>query len=582
MNRMNNPEPIPEELLSALLDGELNDAEVEQVNRALANDANLRVTFEELKQLRGELRSLPRHSLSVDFAERVTAACRDVEQSPQDGGRAVELAPASLSAAPVADTPRAVGRSSRLRMIMAVGAMAATILIGLFAINAGRPDLSVAMNDADIDPSSAEQKSGTSELAAPADGFAADGFAADEFAADDIAARNVPELDTMALDVPAQRQEFSLAAEESLVEESRNGVALAEAADVPVPGTPVPSTPVLRFDGGVPEAAVAYDAASLPNTIDPTVAANALDAGVDLADGVQQQEPLATRGGEYDVVVRLVATESERLQLASVASLASTSPPNADFNSAVSFRFFESTPRSAEAEVLQDAGVEKPVDAAASEMRVIEGTAAEIATIFASLNLQPVSTGSPNQNQLAALGIVEPPAMRAKRGVARESLARGAASASPSRTANMYAIQPSQSPRPNASVTPSIVANAPASRAQSAVPPTSSADDPKIASATLNQSVPQPQSAMRRYQSEDDVTIATSPASSNAADASRNLSKATQSSAGDATQRSRIAQRRFGVDKESAESEPPGVSGFGGAATADRRYRILLLIQPAE
>lgn len=577
MNRMNNPEPIPEELLSALLDGELNDAEVEQVNRALANDANLRVTFEELKQLRGELRSLPRHSLSVDFAERVTAACRDVEQSPQDGGRAVELAPASLSAAPVADTPRAVGRSNRLRMIMAVGAMAATILIGLFAINAGRPDLSVAINDADIDPSSAEQKSGTSELAAPADGFAAD-----ELAADDIAARNVPELDTMALDVPAQRQEFSLAAEESLVEESRNGVALAEAADAPVPSTPVPGTPVLRFDGGVPEAAVAYDAASLPNTIDPTVAANALDAGVDLADGVQQLEPLATRGGEYDVVVRLVATESERLQLASVASLASTSPPNADFNSAVSFRFFESTPRSAEAEVLQDAGVEKPVDAAAPEMRVIEGTAAEIATIFASLNLQPVSTGSPNQNQLAALGIVEPPAMRAKRGVARESLARGAASASPARTANMYAIQPSQSPRPNASVTPSIVANVPASRAQSAVPPTSSADDPKIASATLNQSVPQPQSAMRRYQSEDDVTIATSPASSNAADASRNLSKATQSSAGDATQRSRIAQRRFGVDKESAESGTPGVSGFGGAAPADRRYRILLLIQPAE
>jgi len=577
MNRMNNPEPIPEELLSALLDGELNDAEVEQVNRALANDANLRATFEELKQLRGELRSLPRHSLSVDFAERVTAACRDVEQSPQDGGRAVELAPASLAAAPVADTPRAVGRSSRLRMIMAVGAMAATILIGLFAINAGRPDLSVAMNDADIDPSSAEQKSGTSELAAPVDGSAAD-----EFAADDIAARNVPELDTMALDVPAQRQEFSLAAEESLVEESRNGVALAEAADALVPSTPVPGTPVLRFDGGVPEAAVAYDAASLPNTIDPTVAANALDAGVDLADGVQQLEPIATRGGEYDVVVRLVATESERLQLASVASLASTSPPNADFNSAVSFRFFESTPRSAEAEVLQDAGVEKPVDAAASEMRVIEGTAAEIATIFASLNLQPVSTGSPNQNQLAALGIVEPPAMRAKRGVARESLARGAASASPSRTANMYAIQPSQSPRPNASVTPSIVANAPASRAQSAVPPTSSADDPKIASATLNQSVPQPQSAMRRYKSEDDVTIVTSPASSNAADASRNLSKATQSSAGDATQRSRIAQRRFGVDKESAESGTPGVSGFGGAATADRRYRILLLIQPAE
>lgn len=579
-NRMNKPESIPEELLSALLDGELNAAEVEQVNRALANDADLRATLEELRQLRGELRSLPRLTLSADFTERVTAACRDVERVPFDGDRKGELTPASVAAARKSVTAGSNGRSRNLRMIMALGAMAATILIGLFAMNADRPTLSVAMNDANIDAASAEQKSSSQERVAPAQDAVANADPTNADPANDVSANDVSAFDVAALDASAEGRGLSFAAEamraEEMLEDELQVEQMSDGAVVSGESSMADVSQSLAAAGGQVR--------------------GGQDFGAELANETPSQASLAMAGvGEYDAIVRLVATESERSQLAGIASIASTLPQNIDLDSAVTFRFFAPSTRSTQQEgrsngpagLNVDQDIAQQVDTAAAEMRVIEGTAAEIAEVFASLNLRPASPGLPPQGQLAALGIAEPATTRANRGVASETLANEtrtevASSSGLPPTANTYAIQPARLPQAEPTLTPPRMANEPTLRTLSAEPMNDLTRAPKLASsATPDQSVPQSRSAARRYGPNDDAEIPT-PSSPVAPAELLKRSTAVQSLSDDAGRQVQTVQQEMSAVQESADSELPNLSSFGGASRLDRRYRILLLVQPAE
>jgi hypothetical protein len=64
-------ENLPDELISAYLDDELSAEERARVETMLAESAELRQSLEELRALRANLKSLPRHRLDPLFAERV-------------------------------------------------------------------------------------------------------------------------------------------------------------------------------------------------------------------------------------------------------------------------------------------------------------------------------------------------------------------------------------------------------------------------------------------------------------------------------------------------------------------------------
>jgi anti-sigma factor RsiW len=66
-----NSLPLPEELLSAYLDGELSPAEQQRVEQALSDSAELRVTLGEFREIGAALRTMPRHSLPADFTSGV-------------------------------------------------------------------------------------------------------------------------------------------------------------------------------------------------------------------------------------------------------------------------------------------------------------------------------------------------------------------------------------------------------------------------------------------------------------------------------------------------------------------------------
>lgn len=63
---------IPEELVSAYLDGEVTSEERVLVESAMSQSAELRQLYQDLQSLQLDLRSLPRHQLGTDFAQRIT------------------------------------------------------------------------------------------------------------------------------------------------------------------------------------------------------------------------------------------------------------------------------------------------------------------------------------------------------------------------------------------------------------------------------------------------------------------------------------------------------------------------------
>jgi anti-sigma factor RsiW len=84
---------FPDELLSALLDGELSDTERAKVERHLAENPTDRQLYQDLKSLRGELASLPQATVSSDFADRVVRAALAEAEKHNEARGMVSRAP---------------------------------------------------------------------------------------------------------------------------------------------------------------------------------------------------------------------------------------------------------------------------------------------------------------------------------------------------------------------------------------------------------------------------------------------------------------------------------------------------------
>ena len=117
---MNEPKSrIPDELLSAYLDGELSPAEQEWVDHALADDQGLQALLTELRQIRADLQRLPQHTLPPSFSDRVLQSCNKQDVN----GSAVP--PISVRARP-------------RRLVAALLAIAATVMIAAWAADRAR------------------------------------------------------------------------------------------------------------------------------------------------------------------------------------------------------------------------------------------------------------------------------------------------------------------------------------------------------------------------------------------------------------------------------------------------------------
>lgn len=116
-------EPIPEELLSAYLDGELSSEELVRVEQHLEQDAESRRTLAELHEIRDALKSLPAETLTHDFAARIV------------GQIAASSRNVHANAAKVPDpTVRRAANRSRTRLATILAAVAAMIVIGAWGI----------------------------------------------------------------------------------------------------------------------------------------------------------------------------------------------------------------------------------------------------------------------------------------------------------------------------------------------------------------------------------------------------------------------------------------------------------------
>ena len=114
---MNAPDSqIPDEMLSAYLDGELSPSDVQKVTAALEHSEDLRALMADLKLIRSEIQSLPMHALSTDFATRIAESCS---------------IPTTTSSLPETAVTQDSQRRSRFRVITVVSALAAADAIGV-------------------------------------------------------------------------------------------------------------------------------------------------------------------------------------------------------------------------------------------------------------------------------------------------------------------------------------------------------------------------------------------------------------------------------------------------------------------
>lgn len=113
------PDRVNDELISAYLDNEVTDEERAAVERALADSAETRMSFESLKQVQARMQAIPRLTLADDFHERVI---REAERRSQNQVTAVVR-------------PSHVGTWIRLSAIM--GTVAAALVVALFIVFTG-------------------------------------------------------------------------------------------------------------------------------------------------------------------------------------------------------------------------------------------------------------------------------------------------------------------------------------------------------------------------------------------------------------------------------------------------------------
>lgn len=127
---------IPDERLSAYLDGELSTEERAAVDAELAAHSEVRQALEELRSIGSQLRELPRHSAGPAFADRVVAAAlaaRAQSNGAIESNWSVELAPKTDLAPSPAHRRRAIVPAA----LAGLAAVAAAVALAVWIAGGG-------------------------------------------------------------------------------------------------------------------------------------------------------------------------------------------------------------------------------------------------------------------------------------------------------------------------------------------------------------------------------------------------------------------------------------------------------------
>jgi hypothetical protein len=137
-----------EELISAYLDDELSADQRAQVESWLAESAECRQLYEELRAVRARLQSLPRLRLEQDLGPAVLRrAERSVLSGAQPPAAAADDEDASAGKPALADAVRQWwARGGKRRILWPVVALAAALLIAMFDTQREPPEREVAQN----------------------------------------------------------------------------------------------------------------------------------------------------------------------------------------------------------------------------------------------------------------------------------------------------------------------------------------------------------------------------------------------------------------------------------------------------
>lgn len=141
-------EPLPDEFLSAYLDGELTPEERARVERALAENAEQRRLLEELEAVRGKLQGMPVHQPPAALADRIL---RRAEEMVRDRNGAGRVGPSAVHASAASAERNGRGNAGGgggfslpwRRLAVAGAAIAASLLLVVLALNTNPRELAV-------------------------------------------------------------------------------------------------------------------------------------------------------------------------------------------------------------------------------------------------------------------------------------------------------------------------------------------------------------------------------------------------------------------------------------------------------
>ncbi len=283
----NSPTPLPDDWLSAYLDGELTEVDRAQVEAWLARDASARSRLERLRAVSQELRALPRAAFRREASERLLESLKQ-ETTPQP--TAVTGA-VGRAAKPIHD---ASVHDGRRRWTYVLATLATAAAVTLLVSPRGEQDTQVSQA-----PAARDQ---LREEAVPLDAAPDDGLREDVAAAE----RSAPKMERMKPRATSVREASKAAAdappEVAAASDAQAAGSTASdapaagsaASDAPAAGSAVPDLePMHKESGGgraAPAPASAAAALAVPDPAGELAAGEARQAAPGVLPGLVEIE----------------------------------------------------------------------------------------------------------------------------------------------------------------------------------------------------------------------------------------------------------------------------------------------------
>lgn len=157
--------PQNDPLLSAFLDGELDQEQRESVEKRIASNPGLRTLLQSWEQQGNAIHGLPKHQLKQDLSQAVLDEIKRRRLVGELGHQPATLAPSRLDEYPP-NLARNVSRNVWRRRLIGITSLAGMALLGFFLLRPDPRPQQVSHNSERVDQPLAEQDKNSNSLAA--------------------------------------------------------------------------------------------------------------------------------------------------------------------------------------------------------------------------------------------------------------------------------------------------------------------------------------------------------------------------------------------------------------------------------